>query len=236
MNEDSSFAVVSPDPTIIRLRPARAAKTAAKPNPLALAAVPLLVLSGQIRQQTAPANLDELHLQCVRELRTFEERARRSQLPAEEVVASSYALCVVIDAAVLDMPWSTRTNWAARSMSMTFHGEFSCGPNLLQFLQHALADPARYLAFLELLYICVSIGFQGGHPTKGRAARELLNGRYKLLRSIQSARESAATDEARPMAHDARAAARSSVPRWVVAGVALVLVIAAVVAFGLRHP
>jgi type VI secretion system protein ImpK len=230
MDHEPTFAMVSPDPTVVRLRPAHAAKPAlGGVNPLVHAAVRVLLLATRVRKQMAPADLDELHLQCVREMRTFEERVWRSQLPEDEVVASSYALCVVIDEAVLGMRWGTRTSWVARSMSMTFHGESSCAQKLLQFVQGALADPSRYLAFLELLYICLSIGFQGGHPIKESATQELMDGRYDLLRSIHDARGMAEAEPLPPVEEE-----RRGVRRWVIGCAALVLTIAAVILLSMK--
>jgi type VI secretion system protein ImpK len=230
MDADSSFALVSPDPTIVRLRsrPERRPATGAA-NPFVQAAVQVLGLAGGIRKQTAPTNLDVLHLQCVREIRNFEERIWRAELPEEQVIAASYAVCVVIDEAVLGLPGAARTNWPARSMSATFHGERSCGEKLLRFVQLASATPHVYLSFLELVYICLSIGFQAEPPVSDDATRELLQGRYDLLRSIQHARgeaESTAVPAAAQRAH--RVAGRRSV-RWAVASLALALLLTAAV-------
>jgi type VI secretion system protein ImpK len=177
------------DPTIVRLRPTCLSRHApTRSESLAQAAGGTLLLASRIRKHAAEADLDELHLHCVREIRRFQERAGRSRLPREQVMAASYALCMVIDEAVLGMPWSQRSNWASRSMALTFHGEASCAGELARFVERALLQPYRYLPFLEVLYLCLSIGMQRGYPVQDPSARTLVESRYELLRAIGSVR------------------------------------------------
>ncbi len=60
------------------------------------AAVPLLALAGRLRGQIANADVESLRRQAMQEIRTFEERARRAEVPAEDVLAARYALCTVL--------------------------------------------------------------------------------------------------------------------------------------------
>ena len=232
METDTSFAFVSPDPTIIRLRPAR--EPGPQPrrlNPLSQAGMRGLLLAARIRKHGTPANLDELHLHCVRVMRTFEEKALQMGLPKEEVVASSYAMCMVIDEAVLGNPSAASAGWNARSMSMTFHGEASCSRQLERFAARAMAEPTRYLAFLQFLYSCLSIGLRDGHPIRDAVARRLMEKRHDLLVLIQTTRGTAIPEVPQPQPVPI-AARRRVMPLWVIAGVGLTLITAAVIVAG----
>src|SRR5215472_5044196 len=92
-------------------------------NPLLQQAVPLLVLAGRLRGQVANADVESLRRQCVQEVRTFEERVRQAGVPAEDVLAARYALCTVLDEAVLNTPWGAQSGWANQSLLVTFHRE-----------------------------------------------------------------------------------------------------------------
>src|SRR5262249_20704693 len=78
---------------------------AAGGNPVLRSAVPLLVLAGRLRGQIANADVDSLRRQCAQEIRAFEDRLRRANVPTEDVLAARYAMCTVIDEAVLNTPW-----------------------------------------------------------------------------------------------------------------------------------
>ena len=85
-------------------------------NPLLQAAVPLLVLAGRLRGQISNADVESLRRQTIQEIRTFEERVRRAEVPPEDVLAARYALCTAIDEAVLNTPWGAQSDWSSQSL------------------------------------------------------------------------------------------------------------------------
>jgi type VI secretion system protein ImpK len=187
-------------------------------NPLVEAAAPLLILAGRLREQIGNPDVEHLHLQSVQEVRAFEERARRSAVPDEDVLAARYSLCSVIDEAVLNTPWGTESGWAARSLLVTFHRESSGGEKVFQIVDRVLNDPRRYLALLELLYICVSLGFEGRYRLEERGPARLVDIRHDLFRCIQSLRGNTETDLSPQWKgiEDKRRAAMRIVPLWVI--------------------
>src|SRR5262245_50452077 len=78
-------------------------------NPLLQAAVPLLVLAGRLRGQAAHTDIGNLRAQTVNEMRAFEDRVRAAGVPSEDAMAARYALCTVLDEAVLNTPWGAQS-------------------------------------------------------------------------------------------------------------------------------
>jgi type VI secretion system protein ImpK len=196
-------------------------------NPLLQAAVPLLVLAGRLRGQIAQADVDSLRNQAIQEIRTFEERARRAEIPAEDVLAARYALCTVIDEAVLNTPWGAQSGWGTQSLLVTFHREGSGGEKFFQILDRVSGEPQRYLALLELLYACLAVGFEGKYRLDERGPARLAEIRQGLYRRIEGLRETSES-ELSPRwkgVEDRRNAVMRFVPLWVVA-VACVAVLA----------
>ena len=157
-------------------------------NPLVQAATPLLILAGRLRDRIRNAQAESLYSQSVQEMRSFEERARRAAVPEEDVLAARYVLCSVIDEAVLNTPWGVESGWAARSLLVTFHRESFGGEKVFQLVDRVLNEPRRYLALLELLYICLSLGFEGRYRVEEGGATRLTDIRFDLFRSIQTLR------------------------------------------------
>jgi type VI secretion system protein ImpK len=228
--EPTRSVAPTPPPT-----PAGAAATAAAlgdftglaVNPLLQAAVPLLVLAGRLRGQIAQADVDSLRNQAIQEIRTFEERARRAEIPAEDVLAARYALCTVIDEAVLNTPWGAQSGWGTQSLLVTFHREGSGGEKFFQILDRVGGEPQRYLALLELLYACLAVGFEGKYRLDERGPARLAEVRESLYRRIEGLRETSES-ELSPRwkgVEDRRNAVMRFVPLWVVA-VACVAVLA----------
>jgi type VI secretion system protein ImpK len=188
-------------------------------NPLVQAATPLLILAGRLREQIRNPHVDNLYSQSVQEIRSFEERARRAAVPDEDVLAARYALCSVIDEAVLNTPWGAESGWAARSLLVTFHRESSGGQKVFQLVDRVLNEPRRYLALLELLYICLSLGFEGRYRLEERGATRLTDIRHDLFRCIQTQRGTAETDLSPQWkgVENKRREMMRIVPLWVVA-------------------
>jgi type VI secretion system protein ImpK len=205
-------------------------------NPLVQAAAPLLILAGRLREQIGNPDIDNLHIQSVQEIRAFEERARLAAVPEEDVLAARYALCSVIDEAVLNTPWGGESGWAARSLLVTFHRESSGGEKVFQIIDRVLNDPRRYLALLELLYICLSLGFEGRYRVQERGSIRLTDIRHDLFRCIQTLRGNTATDLSPQWkgVEDKRRAVMRIVPLWVVAAACGALLLGAFIVFSAR--
>jgi type VI secretion system protein ImpK len=157
-------------------------------NPLVQAATPLLLLAGRLRGQIRNPRVESLYSQSVLEIRSFEEHARKAAVPEEDVLAARYTLCSVVDEAVLNTPWGVESGWASRSLLLTFHRETFGGEKVFQIVDRVLNEPRRYLALLELLYICVSLGFEGRYRVADRGATRLADVRQELFRCIQTLR------------------------------------------------
>ena len=197
--------------------------------PLVQAAVPLLALAGRLRGQIANADVESLRRQAIQEIRTFEERARRADIPAEDVLAARYALCTVLDEAVLHTPWGAQSDWSTQSLLVTFHREAAGGEKFFQILERVSAEPQRYRALLELLYVCLALGFEGKYRLDERGAARLADVREELYRRIESVRESV-EPELSPRwkgVEDRRNAVLRFVPLWVVAAACAVLLLGA---------
>jgi type VI secretion system protein ImpK len=205
-------------------------------TPLVQAAVPLLALAGRLRGQIANADIDSLRRQAMQEIRTFEERARRADVAAEDILAARYALCTVLDEAVLNTPWGAQSDWSTQSLLVTFHRETAGGEKFFQILERVSGEPQRYRALLELLYVCLALGFEGKYRLDERGAARLADVREALHARIESVRESV-EPELSPRwkgVEDRRNAVLRFVPLWVVAAACAVLLVGAYIYFDAR--
>ncbi|MDB6087533.1 MAG: rane protein [Gammaproteobacteria bacterium] len=205
-------------------------------NPLVQAAVPLLVLAGRLRGQIANADVESLRRQCVQEVRAFEDRARNAGIAAEDVLAARYALCTVIDEAVLNTPWGAQSGWAGQSLLVTFHREAAGGEKFFQILDRLLGEPQRYVALIELLYVCLALGFEGRYRLDPRGAAGLAEVRQNLYRRIETLRgrfEPGLSPQWKGV-EDRRNAVLRLLPLWVVAAACAVLLAGAYIFFNAR--
>jgi len=142
-------------------------------NPLVANASVLLNTVPTIRRSlnhADPAGLREYLLRAITE---FEQRARAAGASPEHVLISRYALCTMIDEAVANMPWGASPEWVQRSLLVTLHREGFGGEKFFQLLEKAMEDPRRNIDLLELMYVCIALGFQGRYSVMDNGRQQL---------------------------------------------------------------
>ena len=210
--------------------PSDLAEIAVGTNPLLVAAAPLLQLLGHLRNTLNQPDPGELRERAIRGLRTFEARARDGGVPLEQLRPAHYALSASLDDVVLNTPWGSQGPWAARSIVSTFHQEVRSGVRFFDLLQQLVATPGANLPVLELMYLCLSLGFQGRYRLSPRGPGELDKVREDLYAVIVRQRGAAPDPELSPHWRGVAAPyrpARAQVPIWVM-GTAAAAILAGV--------
>jgi type VI secretion system protein ImpK len=208
-----------------------------KLNPVVAAAAPLLNLAVRLKHRLAHEDVDALRVRVMQGLDQFERHLAPLGLAARAVRASKYALCATLDDLVLNTPWGSRSVWTTRSMVGTFFSETWGGDRFFDLLAQLKKDPGVNVELLELLYYCISLGFEGKYRIAPQGASQLLLLREDLYRLIRTARGDFERDIS-PHWRGAQAAHKGLamlVPNWVVAvaAAALLLLIYAVLLFWL---
>jgi type VI secretion system protein ImpK len=193
-------------------------------NPVVDAAATLLALATRLRRARQPQNVAALRERVIAELKLFEQKIRALSLPTNLVRAAHYAVCATIDDIVLNSPWGSQSLWSTQSLLSSFHTDVAGGDRFFDVLASLQSDPAKNIAVLELLFVCLSLGFEGRYRVHPRGASELARVQDNLYHIIRQYRGEAERElsphwEGVPSPHRSIA---SLVPSWVVAVVAAV--------------
>ena len=192
-------------------------------NPLIEAAAPLLQLLGRLRNTYSQPDPGDLRERAIQQIRAFEQAARDAGVPLDQLRPAHYALCASLDDVVLNTPWGSSGAWAARSLVSTFHQEVRSGERFFDLLGQLRQNPGTFLPVLELMYLCLSLGFQGRYRLSPRGPGELDRLREDLYTIIMRQRQ-AADPALSPHWQGVQAPyrpARAVVPTWVMGAVAL---------------
>ncbi|GFM80003.1 hypothetical protein PSCICN_06950 [Pseudomonas cichorii] len=155
-------------------------------NPLVTAASDLLA---EIVKLALGAEADELHSlnrRLSQNIKLFEARARQEGIENDQLLAARYVLCTVIDETVLTTSWGSE--WSTMSLLSRFHQETFGGEKFFLLLERLSSNPARHLPMLELMYLCLSLGFEGKYRVMKRGSIELEGIRDGLYRQIRQLR------------------------------------------------
>ncbi len=192
-------------------------------GPLVAAAAPLLQLLARLRNTFSQPDPGELRERAVHAMRGFEQQARDAAVPLDLLRPAHYALCASLDDVVLNTPWGSTGVWDARSLVSTFHQEVRSGERFFDLLAQMRQNPGKYLPVVELMYLCMSLGFQGRYRLSPRGPAELDRLReetYALLVRQRQAAEPDLSPHWKGLAAPYRGL-RPTVPVWVAASVAL---------------
>ena len=191
-------------------------------NPLVAAANPLLTLVPQLRTTATYADPAGLRETLIRQLATFERVAREAGVQSELVAAARYALCTLVDESISFTPWGGAGQWARTSLLVTLFNETWGGEKFFLLLGKLAEDPAKNLQLLELLYVCLALGFEGRYRVIDGGRAQLEDVRERLYQMIRKQRGAAETGLS-PNWRGVRAASGRGMrvlPLWVTASLA----------------
>ena len=150
-------------------------------NPLVMAANPVLNLIPQLRATAHHPDPAALRDFLIEQIKTFEMRARQAGIGNETVIGARYCLCTVLDETAAQTPWGGSGSWSQHSLLVTFHNETSGGEKFFQLLSKLAQNPQQHSDFLELMYYCLAMGFEGRFRIAENGRTQLETLKQRLL-------------------------------------------------------
>ena len=198
-------------------------------NPLTNAASTLIAVFEKTRQSVSHPDVGGLHQRLVNEVKTFEKTAKEAGIKPEIVLSARYCICAALDEAVMNTPWGSESAWPQRTLLSVFHNEASGGEKFFLILDRMKQQPGENLDILELMYIFLSLGFEGKYRAihRGRDMIEQLREElYTIIRRQRGEYERSLSPSWQGLGKTRNSLAQY-IPMWVVASiVGAVLVIA----------
>lgn len=190
-------------------------------NPVVNAASMLIAVFYKTRQTVSHPNVGGLYQQLVGAIRNFEATLKAKGVSPEIVLAARYVVCTALDEIVLSMPWGAESGWAQRTLLSTFHSETHGGEKFFLLLEKMKERPREHLDVLELMYVFLSLGFEGRYRLSSRGRETVEKIRDDLFHIIRTARgdyERALSSHWQGLGRMKNTLAQY-VPMWVVASV-----------------
>jgi type VI secretion system protein ImpK len=205
-------------------------------NALVQAASPLLLLAVQLRNSVSQPDAAHLRDQVIAQVRQFESRAQAAGIAAQTITAARYVLCSTLDESVMNTPWGQQSGWAAKTLLVVFHGESYGGEKFFVILDRLCADFSRHIDLIELMYICLTLGFGGRYQIEADGRAKLADIQEDLYRRLKGQRAPAAEELAPHWKgiEDRRNPLVRHVPLWVIVAAGACLLLGAFLYFYTR--
>lgn len=131
-------------------------------NPLIAAAAALLAIGPQLRATLTYQDTHMLQQQLINEVKAFEANAQQQGYRSEMILVARYILCAFVDEAIACTPWGgSGGSWELGQLQLTFQKEAFGAERFFAILERSSEDPAVHIDLLELMYLCLSLGFEG---------------------------------------------------------------------------
>lgn len=205
-------------------------------NPLVQLASPLLLLAVQLRHSVDLPDMPRLREQSVVQVRRFEQGAQTAGISTQTITAARYVLCTMLDESILNAPWGEQSGWAQKTLLVTFHSESYGGAKFFQILERLTADFSRHIDLIEMMYICLALGFGGRYAIEAGGRAKLADIQDDLYRRIRAQR-TAPAEELAPHwrgIQDRRNPLIRYIPLWVVGAAAACILLGAFLFFFVR--
>ena len=101
-------------------------------------------------------------------IEAFEAGAGKIGVKHEVLEGAVYALCCMADDAAASTPWGR--DWTSKGLLQELRGETDGGEGFYSLIEDVRQKPEENAELLELIYICLALGFQGRY--RGQAGGE----------------------------------------------------------------
>jgi type VI secretion system protein ImpK len=196
-------------------------------NPLLSSATSLLALAAQLRRSPTYDDVSGLFRHLCQEIRSFDQAVSVYGIAAETTSVARYVVCSFLDEAILNTPWGSEGNWGSSSLLAEFHNDVYGGEKVFQLIDRLKLDPEQHLDLLELIYVGISLGFQGQYRARPDGLNQLEMIRTELYSLINRIRGPANTELSPNWQGfvDGRPGLVRYVPWWVITTVAAAILV-----------
>ncbi|EJB06914.1 type VI secretion system OmpA/MotB family protein [Rhizobium leguminosarum bv. trifolii WSM597] len=151
---------------------------------LVRSAAPLLNLAHGLRYTEEQPDIDELRAVAIAAVGRYERDLASARISPERARAAHYIVCATVDDVVLSKAWGVRAGWARSGLVSTFHMDVTGGERVFDLLDHFHQSPGANKDLLLLIYLCLSLAFEGRTRVSARGGLELARIRDSLYKTL----------------------------------------------------
>lgn len=155
-------------------------------NPVVDAASHLFTLLGQLTSSNHPHQPDQLQHELIHEINTFQETIKLHGYNAEYILVCRYIICATFDELIENAGWGGLLLWENYSLLNAYNQDTNHHEKFFSIMERAIKEPEYYIDLMELMYICLSMGYRGRHhgSEQNQIELELIsNSLYKHIRA-----------------------------------------------------
>lgn len=147
-------------------------------------AAPLLNLAHALRMQKSAPDIKLLRRDTIAAIKSYETALGAAGILPEQARAAHYVVCATLDDVIRNTNWGG--DWSVEGLVSTFHHDVTGGDKVFELLSYFQTAASANRDLLLLIYLCLSLGFEGRTRVSPRGALELAQIRDNLYRTLRS--------------------------------------------------
>ena|SRR3990167_305542 len=155
-------------------------------NPIVDAAGYLLSIMGEMKTAEHFLHLATLQKELIQEINAFQNAVKPSHYNTEYILVCRYVICATIDELISSTSWGGQRKWEQYSLLAAFNQDTRHQEKFFSIMDRAVKEPAYYIDLMELMYICLSMGYCGhfqGSDHNQAQLDQITSSLYKYIRT-----------------------------------------------------
>jgi len=157
-------------------------------NPIVDAAGYLFSVLGKLMHLKSYRHLDKLQLELLQEITILHETIQNLGYSSEYITVCKYVLCATMDEIISNTSWGGQGQWEAYCLLGVLNQDTQHQDKFFSIMERAIKEPALYIDLMELMYLCLSMGYKGQYHATENGQHQLdqiTNNLYKHIRAYR---------------------------------------------------
>ncbi len=142
----------------------------------------------QLKNSPHYHDINQLREYLLKEILLFKENAQTFDYNDDLILISQYAVSATLDETICKTSWGSKANWEKFNLLQELQENLKADEHFFVILERISQKPLRFIDAIELMYICLSLGFEGKfkhHPLEKQRLQKVSNYTYEVIRQYR---------------------------------------------------
>lgn len=142
----------------------------------------------QLKNSPHYHNIDQLRDYLLKEILLFKQNAQKFDYNDDLILIGQYAICATLDETICKTPWGSKANWEKFNLLQALQENLQADEHFFVILERISQKPHLFIDTIELMYICLSLGFEGKfkyHPLEKQRLQQISDYTYEVIRQYR---------------------------------------------------
>lgn len=155
-------------------------------NSLLFCANKLLTEIANLKRRTNCKNPLKLRNYLLNEIQKFQITAENLHYNADNILISRYALSATLDEIIIKTAWGAQAKWQDHTLLQELQQGANADEHFFTILEQICRTPNKFIDNIELMYVCLSLGFEGKfHHQENTTLQKIIAATYQLIRACR---------------------------------------------------